>query len=138
MKDSGISVLQLELHLLNFSASESLLTSAARRQVSIIAREPFAQGRLIPPLTEIGTRSGFLGESYDQRFDVLGVPGSRTVPQAALQFLLQCPTIAATLVGMSNRGHLYENTKATLLTPPTDMEWAEISRQLGMKVSQNP
>lgn len=123
-----IALLQVELHALNWAASEQVLALAERNGIDIVAREPFAQGRLIPGQSTASGTLGFLGKPYEARYDFLQVPRTRTVKQAALKLLLQNPAVAAVLIGMSTPRHLEENLGALVVPPLSAQELAEIDR----------
>lgn len=81
-----IALLQLELHALNRAASDEVLALAERNGIDIVAREPFAQGRLIPSQSAAGGTLRFLGKPYEARYDFLQMPGTRTVNRLRSSF----------------------------------------------------
>ena len=103
----GISVLQIAVNFLETEAINKALPLAIERKAAIVAREPFAQGRLLT----------------DRRLiDRLGKNPSRTPAQTALRFVMQLRGVGVVLPGMTSRVHLEENTGALLAPPLTSEE----------------
>jgi aryl-alcohol dehydrogenase-like predicted oxidoreductase len=125
----GIAALQIRLNLLEMAALDACLPVAAQQGVGVIAREPFAQGRLIPPRPATGSgQLGFLGSEYDSRFAEQAAALGRTVPQLAIQYLVQSEGIASVLTGMSTASHMRENVGVLDLPPLTDEAIAAIHK----------
>jgi aryl-alcohol dehydrogenase-like predicted oxidoreductase len=134
LQDSGISSLQVRLNMFEIPVIEQCLPRAILDNVAIVAREPFAQGQLLPPRAERWNSLGFIGEGYDDRFEFLAIEGHRTVPQAAIKFLLQTKGVTTVLSGMTTISHLYENLAALSTRELTEAEMERI-HDLGMESS---
>lgn len=130
----GIAALQIMLNLCELAALDACLPLAAQLQVGIIAREPLARGRLIPPRTLPAGQLGFLGEEYDTRYAQLADSLHCTVPQLAIRFLTQAPEISTVLTGMSSPAHLKENIEAANMPPLSAQDMAT----LRMLAARNP
>jgi aryl-alcohol dehydrogenase-like predicted oxidoreductase len=112
MQRSGISALQVMLNLLEIPVMDVCLPLAMQKNIAIIAREPFARGRLLPPGTASRGSVGFMGHEYDARFETFAKARACTVSQLAVQFLAQTPGVAVVLAGMSTVEHVRENVEA--------------------------
>ncbi len=124
--ETGISVLQVMLNLFELEMLDACLPLALRSGIAIVAREPFARGRLVPPRASSGGQLEFVGRQYDPRFDALAREVGGTVPQLALRFLAQTPGISAVLSGMSNAEHVRENAVSLNLPGLTPEQLARI------------
>ncbi len=118
----GISALQVTLNLFEQEAIDELIPLAKQQGVAIIAREPFAHGKLIPPPTNTEGLS-YLGPlQSDDRFAFLTQNGTRTITQAALQFVMQTEGVSVVLAGMSKANHVRENVAALDVSALTAQE----------------
>jgi len=119
--DSGsLHSLQVEFNACNYAEMLPLIQQARLQKVHIIAREVFAQGRLIN--TYAPTKDlGFLGKSYDPAFGFLGEFSPQlSVQQAALKLALQTSGVDTCVVGMSSLQHLRKNVAVFSLTDIPD------------------
>ena len=111
--DLQISALQITLNLLEQEAIDEVIPLAKKRGIAIVAREPFAHGKLISKNSYLDTE----GLRYvtpckaDERFDFLTQDGAHTTAQAALQFVLQTEGVSVVLAGMSKVKHVQENVE---------------------------
>jgi aryl-alcohol dehydrogenase-like predicted oxidoreductase len=105
----GISVLEVACNPFHPDILDGFLTRAARRSVAIIARSPFAHGRVL--------RDSRLQHSVTQ--DPL-----RTSAQTVLRAMMQLPGIDVVLAGMATRSHLVENVGAVAAPPLSPEEMA--------------
>ena len=108
-----IDVLQLRLNLLEIETLKIAIPMAIERQIGVIAREPFAHGRLLPA-DNLGSKSNglsFMGESFDSRFESLREAGE-SLPQLSLRFLLHTKGIHSVLAGMAQVRHIDENLQS--------------------------
>ena len=108
----GISVLEVAGNPFDCGSLAELLARAVRQQVAIIAREPFAQGRV-------------LRDPRMQRF-VEQHPG-RTPAQTALRAMMQLRGVNVVLAGMTTSSHLAENIAAISAPPLGPDEFAMFS-----------
>jgi aryl-alcohol dehydrogenase-like predicted oxidoreductase len=108
--------LQCEINALRAGGHSGLMHHLARRKSGFIARQAFASGQI-----------GVLREKY--RF--LEIPGTRSIAQAAIQYVLHYREVCTLLVGTSNPKHLEENVGA-LSTP--SLSTTEIERIAAMAV----
>jgi aryl-alcohol dehydrogenase-like predicted oxidoreductase len=132
-RGSGIDAVQIMLNLCEIDAMDACLPAAAAERVAVIAREPFARGRLIPPREPKSNGLGFIGDNYDDRFQDYARQLGRTVPQIAIQFLAQTPGIAVVLAGMSTIDHLLQNVAALDLPKLTEQQNSAI-RSIGLEL----
>ena len=127
--DCGLSTLQIRLNMLELKLIDDCLPLISSKDIAVIAREPFAQGKLLPPRLNNLNEINFLGYSYDNRFNFLAKDDVRTVSQAALKFLLQIREISVVLCGMSTVNHIQENI-AALNAPELTSEEIKLIRTL--------
>jgi aryl-alcohol dehydrogenase-like predicted oxidoreductase len=126
MPGGEIAALQIMLNLLEVPTIDACVPMAARNRVGIIAREPFARGRLLPPRPAVAGELAYLGLEYDARFAEYAKERGRTVPQLAIQYLAQTEGIAVVLAGMSTIDHLRENLSALSLPALSENEMLAI------------
>lgn len=130
----GISALQVTLNLFEQEALDSVIPSAKEQGIAVIAREPFAHGKLIPATTN-NDGLGYLGPlQSDDRFSFLVQAEKRTITQAALQFVTQMEGVSVALAGMSRVKNVRDNV-AALDAPPLTQEELEQVRSMSQFVS---
>lgn len=113
LKFPGVSALQLEVNWREMSAMEELIPKAAKQGVSIIARGPFADGRIfesdfvppigIPPELDPNERRQFLA-------------------RAAVQSIARLEGVSVVLGTMMSAAHLEANVSAVLELKP-EIRW---------------
>jgi aryl-alcohol dehydrogenase-like predicted oxidoreductase len=91
----GIGCLEVELNLCHPDAAREVIPGAAARGVGVIARQPFASGRMF--------RSGGHPPPGVSRRDVVA---------ASLQFVLRTSGVATVIAGMTRPQHVEENVEA--------------------------
>lgn len=121
LKYSDISSLQITLNLLEHEAVKKLLPQAGQRKVAIIARIPLARGLLTEKNynhTDLFTNKSRLqtSKSKVEKLSFLVNGGFRTLPQAALQFVLHHSQVSVVIPGTRTLKHLEENLE-TLKAP---------------------
>lgn len=106
-----ISALQTTLNLFEQEAIDELIPLAKQKGIAIVAREPFAHGKLIPRSADTDNEGlQYVGPlETDDRFAFLSKDGTRTMTQAALQFVLQTEGVSVVLAGMSKVKHVKAN-----------------------------
>ena len=120
---SGITSVQVGVSLLDLEAAPTLLEQMQRKSISVIVRNPRAQGHLTTELSDI------MAETYAKnnaevaektrramKFSFL-VNERRTLAQAALQFVLQLPGVTTAIPRAVNVQQLMDNLGA-LNAPP--------------------
>jgi aryl-alcohol dehydrogenase-like predicted oxidoreductase len=109
LEHPGVSVLEVACNLFDSGNQYELLARAVRQRVAIVAREPFAQGRVL--------RDARLQQFVQQHL-------SRTLAQTALRAVMQLPGVGVVLPGMTRRAHLAENVGAVTSPPlnPHEMD----------------
>jgi aryl-alcohol dehydrogenase-like predicted oxidoreductase len=125
--ESGVRTLKLPYSLLQREPAETILQLAERHEVQCIVTDPFARGRL-----DGGSlRGGPLDPSHPpERMEQLlreyapvlalaplTVRHRRTLPQAALQFVLRSPSVAAVLVAPTGPDQLEPWARLEALPP---------------------
>lgn len=124
------SALQLPINLFQLNIVAQCLPIAQQKDIAIIAREPFARGRLISATTNTTNRLGYLGSNQsDERFNFLSKNNLRTVAQGSLQFVYQTVGVSVVLAGMSTIDHVRENI-ATLKLPALTAAEMEMMRSI--------
>ena len=112
----GFSSVQVEINLLNQTAISRLLPLAKEQQIGVIARQPFASGRIIKLLLDDqASKESFDQEAWEKREQLrllANQKGISYVTQVALQFVLQFEAVSVVVAGMSNRQHLGQNLSA--------------------------
>lgn len=102
LQQPGLSAIQLEINWLQQEAIAKVLPLAKQQQVAIVARQPFASGKLwanqerIPPSLQQSDRNPF---------------------QTALQFVLQQDGVSVVIPGASSFQHLNTNLGTLTATP---------------------
>jgi aryl-alcohol dehydrogenase-like predicted oxidoreductase len=91
LQQSGLSSIQLEINWLNQKAIAKVLPLARQQQVAIIARQPFASGKLLTYLDSIPIDL--------QKRD-------RNLYQVALQFVMEQEGVSTVIPGVSSSQHL--------------------------------
>ena len=136
----GLASVQVGLSLLHLDAVLRLLEPARQRSISVIARNPRAQGYLTADygdiMAETYERSNAEAERKRQRamrFSFLATE-NRTLAQAALLFVLGLPGVTTSLPRAVNMSQLSENVGALLAQPLTAAEIDEI-RALQLEIS---
>lgn len=114
----GLSSLQVGLSLLELDALGGFLDQARARSVSVLARNPRAQGYLTAGfgdiMAETYARTRLEAEKKRQRAKRLSflVTENRTLAQAALRFVLDLPGVTAAIPRAVNVAQLLENLGA--------------------------
>lgn len=134
-----VDVLEVPFSLFYQGATVELLPLARKRSVGVLAREPLANGFLsgryapdtvfpegdiraalpreyIAAMTETADALSFLAEG-----------GTRTLPEAALRFVLDDPAVSCVVAGAKTPAQVTENIGAAFLTPLTEAERVRIN-----------
>jgi aryl-alcohol dehydrogenase-like predicted oxidoreductase len=137
LKHSEIEIfaLQTTLNLFEQEAIDELIPLAKQRGIAIIAREPFAHGKLIPRHANTDNEGlKYIGPlESDDRFAFLAKDNIRTMTQAALQFVLQTEGVSVVLAGMSKAKHVEANV-ATFNAPSLTPQEIEQVRSMSTQV----
>ena len=112
IEETGISTMMLTYNILNQSMAETVLPAAQSKGVGIIVRQPLASGLLSGQLT-LDTKfadndhrklwsSEQLRDDLQKVDTVKAIVGdtTKTLPQAALKFILAHPAVSAVVPGM--------------------------------------
>jgi aryl-alcohol dehydrogenase-like predicted oxidoreductase len=116
-----VSSIQVEINLLEQRAIQQLLPNAQAK--AIIARQPFASGRLLKLDDDLTADDHVKVGQYLQ----LSANAARPITQFALQFLLQLEEISVVIPGASRPTHLQDNLAALSAPPLTAEEMAAIA-----------
>jgi len=100
----GAEVVEVPFNLLDQRAAQQLFPVAAERGVGVLARSPFASGRLFRP------RSETEGQARDLR--QLVRPPAKSLAELAIKFVLSCAPVASVVTGIARESELDENTDA--------------------------
>jgi aryl-alcohol dehydrogenase-like predicted oxidoreductase len=111
LRHPGLSSVQVEMNLLEPAAIAQVLPLALQANKAVIARQPFASGRLLK-MGAATPASEEVEASTAQKYQAFAQQHSRTLIQTALQFVLQQPGVSVVIAGASNPRHLQENLQA--------------------------
>jgi aryl-alcohol dehydrogenase-like predicted oxidoreductase len=116
----GVSSIQIEINVLEQDAIAKLLPLAKAANKAVIARQPFASGRLFQSQ---GSQDGDQTDQIkNQKLQVFTEQSDRSITQTALQFLLQLDGISVVIPGASRPKHLQENLEVFSAKPFTEEE----------------
>jgi len=114
---SNVSSLQVVFNVLEQEANKELLPLAHQKKIAIIARVPLAKGLLTDKKTvQVGSSTKYnnllqKGRANAEKLSFL-VNESRTLSQAAIQFVLHYPQVSVVIQGTSKAKNLEENIGA--------------------------
>lgn len=112
----GVSALQVEIHLLDQRAILALLPAAKKSGIAIVARQPFASGKLFLGSEDPSEQSAI------ERFGELAKQCDRKLSHLALQFVHQLEGVSVVIAGANSVDHLTDNISALKSTlPPEQM-----------------
>jgi aryl-alcohol dehydrogenase-like predicted oxidoreductase len=133
----GISAVQVAVNLLDQDACSSLIPTAGRQGVAVVARYPRAAGMLTTAGWDVtGDTSQFSEEEFARRqrraqsFRFLVRP-DRTLAQAALQFVLQLRGISTLVPRAVSCDELSENLGALNAAPLSSADLSTIEELCG-------
>ncbi len=138
LEHPGVSSVQVAINLLEREAITKLLPVCKERKVAVIARQPFASGFLVQSQAEINSHAALVDqESIAKKTRAAAefrflANGSRSMAQAAIQFILRQDGVSVVLPGTSSIEHLRENLGALTAPPLTNSEMSVI-RSVGGK-----
>ncbi|NEP19361.1 MAG: aldo/keto reductase [Leptolyngbya sp. SIO4C1] len=102
----GISALQVEINLLDQRAISELLPRAKQAGIAIVARQPFASGKLFQ--NPVNSPESACIERYSQ----LAQQYDRSLSHLALQFVHQLEGVSTVIAGANSISHLTDNVSA--------------------------
>lgn len=114
LKAPGVSALQVEVSLLEQRAISTLLPAAQAAGIAIIARQPFASGKLFSGSEDPAEQTAL------EQFSVLAKQSERSLSHLALQFVHQLEGVSVVIAGANSVKHLADNMSA--LTAPLTTE----------------
>ncbi|MBE3568645.1 MAG: aldo/keto reductase [Bacillales bacterium] len=125
-KHSDIASVMMQYNLLDRRPEEEALPLLHEHEISVVTRGPVAKGLLSTRWREKVDASGYLNYSYPELKNVLSsienyFQNTRTLTEAALQFNLSHPAVAAVVAGASSVEQLKENVRA-VNRPPLSVE----------------
>ncbi|HUX85816.1 MAG TPA: aldo/keto reductase [Chloroflexota bacterium] len=142
--EHGADFLQIEYHILDWSAETELLPLAQRENVGIMVRMPLARGLLtgkfpagqpIPPEQQWRRPTGDLLQTRLQRIEQLRFleRAGQTLAQAAIRFVLSHPAVHCAIPGARTVAQLEANVAASdgELTPAELSQIRERQREWG-------
>lgn len=115
LEQPGLSSIQLEINWLQQEAITKVLPLAQQQQVAIVARQPFASGKLLANQESVSA-------SLKQR--------NRNLFQTALQFVLQQDGVSVVIPGASSCQHLKTNLGGLTATPLSSEELQTLTKVL--------
>jgi aryl-alcohol dehydrogenase-like predicted oxidoreductase len=109
----GLSALQVEINLLDQSAIPALLPAAKQAGVAIIARQPFASGRLFHDPERA------VEQIRIARYRQLAEQHDLSLAHLALQFVNQLEGVSVVIAGVNTPIHLADSLSALSASPLT-------------------
>jgi len=127
-----LSSLQVAFNLLDQEAANVLFDEAVKRGVALIAREPLARGLLTENLAVqtghlLNTKEEEAAKVNAKALSFLVKENGRSLPQAALQFVLHFPQISAVIPGTRSVCHLEHNIGALKASSLSQQELEQIA-----------
>lgn len=124
LKQPGIAAVQLQLNLLSPQAIDQVVSPSQANGIGVIARQSLAGGLLLRSAAELRPEdSASRNENFEElkarleQFEGLAAEAGGSLPQLALQFLLQLDGVSNVLIGTTSSSHLQEHL-AVLARPP--------------------
>lgn len=114
LKLDGVSVIQIELNMIDIDPIKDILPVTISNNIGVISRLPLAKGLLTDNISDTkAERWAYNWKVFEERKRKAErlkflKNENRTMPQAALNFLIQLNGVSVTLPGFSNRKHLNE------------------------------
>ena len=121
LQHAGYASVQVEINLYNQSAVDLLLPQAQAQKVGVIARQPFASGKLFQQLKSKAISS----EATD-----IEITKERLI-QAAFQSVLRFKAVSTVVTGMRSQTHLSHNL-AALRAPLSAKEISDLETALAI------
>jgi len=103
---SGLSVLQVEINLLSQAGIQDLLSIAQEQGIAIVARQPFASGRLFRGSDEP------VEQTVLEHYQRLAQQWDCSLAHLALQFVAQIEGVSVVIAGANTPAHLADNVHA--------------------------
>ncbi|MEO1401609.1 MAG: aldo/keto reductase [Cyanobacteria bacterium J06635_1] len=125
LKAPGVSALQVEVNLLDQRATAELLPAAQQAGIAIVARQPFASGKVFQGSEDPAEQAEI------ERYRELAKQCDRTLSHLALQFVHQLDGVSVVIAGANSVKHLTDNISA-LTAPPLTPE------QMGTLLATKP
>ncbi len=128
LKLTGVSVIQIELSMIDQEPIPELLPLAFEKNIGVVARLPLAKGLLSAHNSETkAERWAYDRKVFEERkkkADKLKFTANenRTMAQSALQFVLLQKGVSSAIPGFNNMNHLKENLKALSAPQLTNKE----------------
>lgn len=112
----GVSALQVEINLLDQRMITALLPTAQESGIAIVARQPFASGKLFQGSDDPAEQAKI------EHYRGLASQCDRTLSHLALQFVHQLDGVSVVLAGANNVKHLNDNLTALAAAPLTSAQ----------------
>jgi aryl-alcohol dehydrogenase-like predicted oxidoreductase len=128
LKLPGVSVVQIELNMIDQGPIPELLPLAFDKNIGVVARLPLAKGLLAVHNSDTkAERWAYNRKIFEERkikADKLKFTANenRTMAQSALQFVLLQKGVSTAVPGFNNRKHLEENINSLYASPLTNEE----------------
>jgi aryl-alcohol dehydrogenase-like predicted oxidoreductase len=134
VRSGHVDAAQVIYNIFDQSSEDELFPACEKMDVGVIARVPFDEGALTGTLTKDSTwpkgdwrNTYFVKQNLTasvEHADALKplVPTGITMPEMALRFILNNPTVSTTIPGMRKVRHVENNLRASNLGPlPGDL-----------------
>ena len=134
--ETGISSLMLTYNILNQSMGKPVMETAAKNGIAVVARQPLSSGLLSGQLTadtefaendyrKTWPREKFLADlNRVQQIKTIIGDKAKSLPQAALKFILAHPSVSCVIPGMMSAAQIDDGvgTSGTAPLPKTIMD----------------
>ena len=135
-----IDVVQVIYNIFDQAPEDELFPACEELNVGVIARVPFDEGSLTGALTAQSSWADgdfrgtyFAGTNLTrtlERLDALDddLPAGMSLPEAAIRFVLSCPTVTTVIPGMRTKRHVAANVRAAESGPLPENVTARLRR----------
>ncbi|WP_059171026.1 aldo/keto reductase [Bacillus sp. FJAT-27445] len=126
VKKSGIVSVMVQYSMLDRRPEEDILPVLEREGISAVTRGPVAKGLLSEKMLEKASSKGYLDYSYNELVRILPhlkeLFASRPLEEAAVQYNLAHPAVAAVVAGASSIEQVRKNAQAARRQALSDEE----------------
>ena len=141
MAETGISSLMLTYNMLTQEMADPVMKTAHENGIAVVVRQPLSSGVLSGSLTpdtvfaendyrKTWPREKLLADlARVEEIKALVADDARTLPQAALQFILSHPAVSSVVPGMMTLAQVDDGVAASSATPLSDAVLQQLRRR---------